>query len=68
MKINGTVKWMAVIITLIAMFAGIIWNAATLSNDVEHIKKDIVISRNQNNREHEAIKDEIKEIRRILSK
>lgn len=41
-KINGYAKWVAVIITIITMFSGIVWNAAILSNDVKHIKKDIL--------------------------
>lgn len=36
-KINGYLKWATVIITLLGIFAGTIWNAATIHNDVAHL-------------------------------
>jgi hypothetical protein len=40
-RLNGTLKWAAIIITLLGIFAGTVWNAATLHNDVAHLKADI---------------------------
>ena len=37
-KINGYIKWAAIIVSLLGIFAGIIWNAAILHNDVAHLK------------------------------
>jgi len=36
-KLNGYIKWFFVILAA----AGIIWNAATLHNDVSHIIKNL---------------------------
>ena len=36
-KLNGYIKWFFVIFAV----AGILWNAATLHNDVLHMKTDI---------------------------
>ena len=36
-KLNGYIKWIGVALAI----AGIIWNAATLHNDVKHLKEDV---------------------------
>jgi hypothetical protein len=40
-KINGYLKWAAIMITLLGIFAGTIWNAATLHNDVAHLRDKV---------------------------
>lgn len=50
-KLNGYIKWFFVILAA----AGIIWNAATLHNDVKHIRQEIT-----------EIKQEIKDINKYL--
>jgi len=40
-KLNGYIKWFFVILAITSAAAGIIWNAATLHNDVKHLKEDV---------------------------
>lgn len=40
-KLNGYIKWFFVILAVTSAAAGIIWNAATLHNDVKHLKEDV---------------------------
>jgi hypothetical protein len=40
-RLNGALKWAAIILTLLGIFAGTIWNAATLHNDVAHLRKTV---------------------------
>jgi len=43
-KLNGYIKWIAAILTILMILGilfGVVWNAATLSNDVKHLKEDV---------------------------
>ena len=43
-KLNGLAKWIlvvAAIVTIMLNTAGIIWNAATLQNEITHLTADV---------------------------
>ena len=43
-KLNGYVKWIGItlaVLTILGILGGVLWNAATLQNDVAHIAKNI---------------------------
>jgi len=43
-KLNGYAKWIGAILTILmilGILGGVIWNAATLQNDVKHLKEDV---------------------------
>ena len=43
-KLNGLAKWIfviAAVITIMLNTAGIIWNAATLQNEITHLTADV---------------------------
>lgn len=66
MKVNGTVKWISLILTIAAIFAGIMWNAAILNNDMVHLKEDVKEFKKANSEEHKEIKNELKQIRQAV--